>query len=44
VSEDPTVINTDPYGKGWLLEIEPSSPGEVGGLGAAEYLDLVKRD
>jgi len=31
--EDPTVINADPYREGWLLEIEPSSPGQVGELG-----------
>ncbi|MGE5246804.1 MAG: glycine cleavage system protein H, partial [Verrucomicrobiota bacterium] len=29
VLEDPTLINVDPYGKGWLLEVEHDDPEEL---------------
>ncbi|BCB77150.1 glycine cleavage system protein GcvH [Phytohabitans flavus] len=39
--EEPEVINTDPYGEGWLVEIEPADPAAVDGLlTAAAYRDL----
>ena len=28
VSGDPALVNTDPYGKGWLFKIEPSNASE----------------
>jgi len=28
----PELINSDPYGEGWIIEIEPSEPGESGEL------------
>lgn len=28
----PELINTDPYGAGWIVQIEPADPAEVGGL------------
>ena len=28
----PELINTDPYGEGWIVEIEPTDPAEVDGL------------
>jgi glycine cleavage system H protein len=30
--DDPTIINRDPYGKGWLFEIEMADPGELNNL------------
>jgi glycine cleavage system H protein len=27
--EDPSLINVDPYGKGWLLEVEIAEPEEL---------------
>ncbi len=27
--EDPTLINVDPYGKGWLVEVEIDDPEEL---------------
>jgi glycine cleavage system H protein len=27
--EDPTLINVDPYGKGWLVEVELDDPEEL---------------
>ncbi len=29
VIEDPSLINIDPYGKGWLVEVEISDPEEI---------------
>ncbi|HEY3503569.1 MAG TPA: glycine cleavage system protein GcvH [Actinocatenispora sp.] len=38
VVADPALVNTDPYGEGWLLEIELADPSAVDGLmDAAAY-------
>jgi len=29
VLEDPTLVNVDPYGKGWLVEVELDDPDEL---------------
>lgn len=29
VTEDPSLINIDPYGKGWLVEVEINEPEEI---------------
>lgn len=29
VVEDPSLINVDPYGKGWLVEVEINDPEEI---------------
>ena len=34
---DPSIINADPYGEGWLFAVEPTAAGEL--LTAAEYAD-----
>jgi glycine cleavage system H protein len=40
---DPAVVNSDPYGAGWLVEIEPSDPAAVGELlDAAQYRALTE--
>ena len=40
--EDPTVINTDPYGDGWLIKLRPVDEISVDGLmAAAEYSEMV---
>ncbi|WP_300682760.1 glycine cleavage system protein GcvH [Nocardioides sp.] len=28
----PEKVNTDPYGEGWLFEVEPSDPAQLSGL------------
>lgn len=34
----PETVNQDPLGNGWLVEVQPSDPGQVGGLlTAADY-------
>ncbi len=32
INDNPSVVNTDPYGAGWMLKIEPSSAGEFSAL------------
>src|ERR1051325_2989851 len=32
VVDDPSIINRDPYDKGWLVKVEPSNAGELDGL------------
>lgn len=43
LGDSPEVINTDPYGAGWLVEIVPSDPGAIGDLlSAAAYRELTE--
>jgi glycine cleavage system H protein len=47
VDENPGLINSDPYGAGWLFKVAlPAADGELpaGLLSAAEYEDLIKDD
>ena len=38
LAESPEILNTDPYGSGWLVKIKLSEPSEAGKLlTAAEY-------
>ena len=32
LTDAPQLINQDPYGKGWICEVEPSAPAELDGL------------
>jgi glycine cleavage system H protein len=36
LADEPETINADPYGGGWLVEIQPSDPAAVGGLLTAD--------
>ena len=36
VVETPGLVNRDPFGEGWLIEIEPSAPSELDALMDAE--------
>lgn len=41
-ADDPTLVNSDPYGEGWIIKIEISNPAELEDLMDAEaYTDLV---
>jgi glycine cleavage system H protein len=41
LADEPELINTDPYGGGWLVEIEPTDPDGLGRLlDAAGYREL----
>lgn len=42
LDDQPDLVNTDPYGEGWLLVIDPDDGGGVEGLLSAEaYDDLI---
>jgi glycine cleavage system H protein len=44
LSDEPELINSDPYGAGWLVEIEPSDPGDIDDLlDAAGYAALTEQ-
>jgi len=39
---DPELVNTDPYGKGWMIKVKISDLGEVDALLSAEaYAELI---
>ena len=41
LDSQPELLNSDPYGAGWLVEIEPSAPSELDGLlDVAAYQEL----
>ena len=41
----PELVNQDPYGEGWILEIALSDPGELDALlDAAAYTELIGED
>jgi glycine cleavage system H protein len=43
LGDQPELINTDPYGAGWLVEIEPADPATLDGLlDAAGYRQLTE--
>ncbi len=42
LEDDPALVNTDPYGEGWLIRIKPADMSELDGmLDKAAYLDLL---
>jgi glycine cleavage system H protein len=43
LEDDPALVNSDPYGAGWLMKIQLDDPdNESGLLSADEYTDLTK--
>jgi len=43
LTDSPQTVNQDPYGKGWLVEVEPSDPKAYDGLlSAQDYEQLIK--
>ncbi len=43
LTDNPSTVNTDPYGAGWILELEPSDAQQLAGLmDAAAYTELLK--
>jgi glycine cleavage system H protein len=41
LEEAPTAINEDPYGRGWLVEVELDDPSELDELMDAEAYDTL---
>ncbi|WP_257456374.1 glycine cleavage system protein GcvH [Archangium lipolyticum] len=43
LTDSPQTINSDPYGAGWIVEVEPSDTKELAGLmDASAYENLLK--
>jgi glycine cleavage system H protein len=43
LSDSPQLVNEDPYGEGWICEIDVSDDSQFGGLlDAAAYVELVE--
>ena len=40
VVDDPSLVNTDPYGEGWLFKVDVREPGEL--ISAEEYRALTE--
>lgn len=36
LEDDPALVNSDPYGEGWLVELHPANPEDLGSLLSAE--------
>lgn len=45
LADEPEIVNSDPYGKGWMIRLKMSNPGAVDSLlTAAEYEDFTKAE
>jgi glycine cleavage system H protein len=44
LADEPSTINSDPYGAGWIVEVEPSDPAQLDGLMDADaYAELLAK-
>jgi glycine cleavage system H protein len=44
VVSDPSIINKDPYGEGWMYKVKMDDPKEIDGLlGADQYKELIEK-
>jgi glycine cleavage system H protein len=44
LTDEPELVNSDPYGAGWLVQIEPSDPAAIDDLlDAAAYRELTEQ-
>ena len=45
LTDSPELVNTDPYGAGWMIRVKIDNPSEIDGLlSAAEYEDYIKEE
>ncbi|HEX7331006.1 MAG TPA: glycine cleavage system protein GcvH [Pyrinomonadaceae bacterium] len=45
LADEPEIVNTDPYGQGWMIRVKMANPSEVDSLlTAAEYEDFTKAE
>ncbi len=43
LSDNPAIVNTDPYGQGWMVKIKLADPGAFAGLlSSADYAKVVE--
>ena len=44
LTDEPSTLNSDPYGAGWIVEIQPSDPAQLDGLMDADaYGELLAK-
>ena len=44
IDADPSLVNSDPYGEGWMIKVKMSAPEEVEALLTPEqYADLIAK-
>jgi glycine cleavage system H protein len=44
LADKPGLVNTEPYGAGWMVLVKPSDPSELKGLlNAEQYIDSIVR-
>jgi glycine cleavage system H protein len=36
LGKNPELVNTDPYGEGWMVKVKPANPSDVNGLLSAD--------
>ncbi|MBQ5753733.1 MAG: glycine cleavage system protein H, partial [Alistipes sp.] len=41
IDADPSLVNTDPYGEGWMVKVKMSAPEEVDSLLTAEQYEAL---
>ncbi len=41
LTDQPELVNTDPYGEGWMIEIEMADPSQVNSLLTAEQYEAL---
>ena len=49
VEKDPSLLNTDPYGKGWIVRMTPAAPAELATLlsgesALARFKEILEKD
>jgi glycine cleavage system H protein len=47
LEDNPSLVNEDPYGKGWMIKIKASDMGELGNLqkgGTEEFAEWFKKE
>jgi glycine cleavage system H protein len=45
LEDSPELLNTDPYGEGWIVEIKPDDPSELDGLMSKDaYLEMLREE
>jgi len=44
LEDDPALVNSDPYGDGWLFSINPEDPDEIDGLLTAEEYAVLEEE
>ena len=45
LDESPDLVNQDPYGKGWIIEVKPDNPADADSLMTKDdYLKMLKEE